>query len=63
MCRIYEKGKQLGQKTPLWTRVEVEYKAKDMHIPLDALLRPTQHFLAAYPCFHAFDLRNQALQV
>jgi DNA relaxase NicK len=22
---------------------------------LDALLHPTQHFLAAYPCFHAFD--------
>lgn len=55
MCRIYEKGKQLGQKDSPWTRVEVEYKAKDMHIPLDALLRPTQHFLAAYPCFHGFD--------
>lgn len=54
-CRIYEKGKQLGDKESDWTRVEVEYKAHDFHIPLDALLHPTQHFLAAYPCFHAFD--------
>ncbi|WP_228267347.1 replication initiation factor domain-containing protein [Acinetobacter ursingii] len=54
-CRIYEKGKQLGDKESSWTRVEVEYKAHDFYIPLDALLHPTQHFLAAYPCFHAFD--------
>lgn len=54
-CRIYEKGRQLGDKNSEWVRVEVEYKSRDFHIPLDALLRPTQHFLAAYPCFHAFD--------
>lgn len=27
-CRIYEKGKQLGDKNSDWTRVEVEYKSK-----------------------------------
>lgn len=57
-CRIYEKGKQLGDKDSLWTRVEVEYKAKDIYIPLDALLNPTEHFLAAYKCFHIFDAQR-----
>ncbi|UWT36668.1 replication initiation factor domain-containing protein [Neisseria gonorrhoeae] len=26
--RIYEKGKQLGDKTSTWTRFEIEFKAK-----------------------------------
>ncbi|MFU8925346.1 replication initiation factor domain-containing protein [Acinetobacter puyangensis] len=54
-CRIYEKGKQLGDPDSLWTRCEVEYKAKDYFIPLDALVNASEHFLAAYPCFHVFD--------
>ncbi|MEB3767726.1 replication initiation factor domain-containing protein [Acinetobacter sp. MD2] len=61
-CRIYEKGKQLGCKESPWVRVEVEYKGKDFHIPLDALLHPSQHFLAAYPCFHTFDNQMQPLK-
>ena len=61
-ARIYEKGKQLGCKTSPWIRVEVEYKAVDFYIPLDAILRPTQHFLAAYPCFHAFDYATAPLK-
>ncbi|HFB9032344.1 TPA: replication initiation factor domain-containing protein, partial [Neisseria gonorrhoeae] len=28
--RIYEKGKQLGDKTSTWTRFEIEFKAKDI---------------------------------
>lgn len=58
-CRVYEKGKQLGDKESLWTRCEVEYKAKDYYIPLDALINASEHFLAAYPCFHVFDAHRQ----
>ncbi|HGO8429455.1 TPA: replication initiation factor domain-containing protein, partial [Neisseria meningitidis] len=31
--RVYEKGKQLGDKTSTWTRFEIEFKAKDIVIP------------------------------
>lgn len=53
--RIYEKGKQLGDKDSLWLRTEVEYKSRDIFIPLEVLTNPSQFFLASYPCFHIFD--------
>ncbi|MCO5124124.1 MAG: replication initiation factor domain-containing protein, partial [Rhizobacter sp.] len=34
-CRVYEKGKQLGDPTSRWTRVEVEWHGKDRLIPLE----------------------------
>lgn len=55
LTRIYEKGKQLGDPDSNWLRVEVEYKARDIFIPFDVLLCPSQFFLASYPCFHIFD--------
>lgn len=54
-CRIYEKGKQLGDEKSNWLRIEVEYKSRDVYIPLDVLLEPTQYFLASYPCFNLID--------
>lgn len=51
-CRIYEKGKQLGNKDSHWLRVEVEFKARDIFIPLSILLNPTDFMVAAYPCFY-----------
>jgi phage replication initiation protein len=53
--RIYEKGKQLGQKDSTWMRAEVEYKSKNAHIPLDAMLDASEYFISAYPCFHAMQ--------
>lgn len=61
-CRVYEKGKQLGDVDSLWTRVEVEFKSRDYHIPLSALLDASEHFLAAYPCFHIFDDQEKAVK-
>lgn len=61
-CRIYEKGKQLGDKESNWVRVEVEFKAKHFFIPLDALLNSSEHFLSAYPCFSIFDDARKALK-
>lgn len=61
-CRIYEKGRQLGDKTSEWIRVEVEYKSKHFYIPLSALLDCSEHFLSAYPCFHAFDAKKKAVK-
>lgn len=50
-CRIYEKGRQLGDSTSDWVRIEVEYKNRDRVIPLEVLLDPTGYWLASYPCF------------
>ncbi len=61
-CRVYEKGKQLGDPDSMWTRVEVEFKARSYYIPLDALLNASEHFLAAYPCFHIFDDQSKAIK-
>lgn len=61
-CRVYEKGKQLGDPNSLWTRVEVEYKCRSYYIPLDALLNASEHFLASYPCFHIFDDQEKAIK-
>ena len=49
-CRIYQKGKQLGDKTSQWTRVEVQWSHKDRNIPYDILTNPGQYLAGAYPC-------------
>lgn len=48
--RIYEKGKQLGEKESPWVRWEVELSAKQMDIPMDVLLRPREYLAGSYPC-------------
>lgn len=52
MLRIYEKGKQLGDKLSLWVRAELELKDKDRIIPWDALVNPSHYLAAAYPCLN-----------
>ncbi|MCE5180461.1 MAG: replication initiation factor domain-containing protein [Betaproteobacteria bacterium] len=47
--RIYEKGKQLGDKTSPWCRVEVEIKSVDRVIPFDILLNAGAYLAATYP--------------
>ncbi|MDD2917683.1 replication initiation factor domain-containing protein [Rhodoferax sp.] len=49
-ARIYEKGKQLGEGTSPWTRIEVEWRAQDRFIPFDILTRPGHYLAGAYPC-------------
>lgn len=48
--RIYEKGKQLGDKESSWVRWEVELSAKQVVIPLRVLLHPRQFLAGSYPC-------------
>ena len=49
--RGYEKGKQLGDKTSPWFRIEVEWRAKDRVIPYDVLTRPGVYLAGSYPAF------------
>lgn len=49
-CRIYEKGKQLGNRDSTWTRFEVELHNTDREIPYDIISHPSEYFSGAYPC-------------
>lgn len=58
-ARIYEKGKQLGDASSPWTRIEVEWRAEDRFIPYDILVRPSHYLAGAYPCL-AFLSQEQS---
>jgi len=48
--RAYEKGRQLGDSSSLWTRFEVEIRNTDRDIPLDILTNCDTYFTGAYKC-------------
>jgi phage replication initiation protein len=50
LLRIYEKGKQLGDQLSNWVRVELELHNKSRIIPWEALTKPGQYLVGAYPC-------------
>lgn len=50
MCRVYEKGRQLGDPSSLWTRFEVEIRNEDRELPLSMLTEPDRYFVGAYRC-------------
>lgn len=50
MCRVYEKGRQLGDPDSEWTRFEVEIRNNDRDIPFDILTRCDEYFVGAYKC-------------
>lgn len=52
LLRVYEKGKQLGDKLSSWVRWEIEFKNKHRVIPLDALRNPADFLAGAYPALH-----------
>jgi phage replication initiation protein len=56
LCRVYEKGKQLGDKESRWVRAEVEWRGKDRVIPWDAVSNPMPYIAGAYPFFAGFAL-------
>lgn len=60
-CRVYEKGRQLGDKSSNWVRIEVEFKGKDRIIPFDVLLRPGEYLAAAYPAFGWINLAQERI--
>jgi phage replication initiation protein len=48
ITRIYEKGRQLGDPSSLWTRFETEITSRDRDIPSDVLDDPTPYFAGQY---------------
>lgn len=49
MLRVYDKGKQLGDKDSFWTRWELQIGCKDRVIPYEVLLTPLAFLRGAYP--------------
>jgi phage replication initiation protein len=49
LVRMYEKGKQLGDPTSPWVRVEVEFRNKGRIVPLDIVTSPDRYLAGAYP--------------
>ena len=56
LCRVYEKGKALGDATSKWTRAEVELRAKDRVIPWEAVTDPAPFLAGSYPYFSFLSL-------
>lgn len=50
LCRVYEKGRQLGDPSNPWVRVEVELRNKSRVIPWDTLATPGHYLAGSYPC-------------
>jgi phage replication initiation protein len=61
-ARIYEKGKQLGDKESPWVRVEVELKSVNRIIPLETLLHPGQYLAATYPALAWINERQERIK-
>lgn len=58
-CRIYEKGKQLGDTESKWLRTEVQYSSRGMLIGSDVLIKPNEFFSVTYPCFSIFEFEGE----
>lgn len=60
--RVYEKGRQLGDRESAWTRIELELKAEDRVIPYDCLVRPGEYLAGAYPALEFLNVKQTRLQ-
>lgn len=61
-CRIYEKGKQLGEPGSAWTRIEVEWRGQDRLIPADVVTRPGSYLAGAYPCLAGLHVEQSRIK-
>lgn len=50
LLRIYEKGRQLGDTSSTWVRVELELRGKSRVLPWDVLTSPASYLAGGYPC-------------
>jgi phage replication initiation protein len=49
LCRIYEKGRQLGDPDSKWLRVEMQFGSHQRKLPVQMLLDPLPYAISAYP--------------
>ncbi len=62
--RVYEKGKELGDRESPWVRYEGEFKASSRkELPLDMLRDPAGYLLGAYPVLNFIVAMAQRIDV
>lgn len=49
LFRAYEKGKQLGEASSPWVRLECEWRSKSRWLPYDMVKRPGAYLAGAFP--------------
>jgi len=62
LTRVYEKGKQLGDPTSPWVRIEVEWHNEARKIPYVALTEPGRYLAGAYECLHFLDKEQSRIE-
>lgn len=62
MLRIYEKGKQLGDKSSQWVRVELELRNKNRFIPWGVLSSPGKYLAGSYRCLHFLSIIQEKIR-
>jgi DNA relaxase NicK len=62
LCRVYEKGKQLGDAESKWIRAEVELHAKDRVIPWEAVTEPVRYIAGSFPYFSFLSLVSERIR-
>lgn len=61
MLRVYEKGRQLGDKQSPWVRWELEINAKQYEIPFEVLLTPKEYLSGSYPALSWISRAKQTV--
>lgn len=62
LCRVYDKGAQLGDPASRWVRGEVELHAKDRVIPWDAVTQPARYLAGSFPFFSFLSLVQERIR-
>lgn len=62
LLRVYEKGRQLGDPSSPWVRVELELRNKSRVIPWEVLTTPTTYLAGGYPCLAFLSVIQDKIQ-
>lgn len=61
-CRGYEKGKEQGDPSSRWVRIEVERRNKSRVIPWDVVTNPGDYLASCYPCLQFLSPVQRRIQ-
>ncbi|UOO77998.1 replication initiation factor domain-containing protein [Neisseria sp. Dent CA1/247] len=61
--RIYEKGRQLGDKSSPWVRFEIQFNHGDIEIPFEILQDSGAYFSGAFPICQTFKNMPEAKRI
>ena len=62
MLRIYEKGKQLGDTTSPWVRVELELRGKNRIIPWESITKPGNYLAGSFHCLNFLSVVQEKIR-